>query len=101
MTLSTAQFMRRFLLHVLPAGFHRLRHYGLPANANRKNQIATARELLHQPARPSRRAQRSPHRKRCPATHLRVPALRGADDHHRDLRPRTAHPRAARLECEP
>ena len=42
--------MRRFLLHVLPSGFHRLRHYGLLANANRKNQIATARELLHQPA---------------------------------------------------
>ena len=50
MTLSTAEFMRRFLLHVLPSGFHRIRHYGLLANANRKNQIATARELLHQPA---------------------------------------------------
>ena len=40
--------MRRFLLHVLPAGFHRIRHYGLLANANRKTHIATARELLHQ-----------------------------------------------------
>jgi len=50
MTLSTEQFMRRFLLHVLPSGFHRIRHYGLLANANRKHQIATARELLHQPA---------------------------------------------------
>jgi len=49
MTLSTGEFMRRFLLHVLPSGFHRIRHYGLLANANRKNQIATARELLHQP----------------------------------------------------
>lgn len=41
--------MHRFLLHVLPSGFHRIRHYGLLANANRKTQIATARELLHQP----------------------------------------------------
>jgi hypothetical protein len=49
MTLSTDEFMRRFLLHVLPSGFHRIRHYGLLANANRKSHIATARELLHQP----------------------------------------------------
>ena len=50
MTLSTDEFMRRFLLHVLPSGFHRIRHYGLLANANRKTHIAMARELLHQPA---------------------------------------------------
>jgi hypothetical protein len=50
MTLMTQEFMRRFLLHVLPSGFHRIRHYGLLANANRKTHIATARELLHQPA---------------------------------------------------
>ena len=50
MTLATAEFMRRFLLHVLPSGFHRIRHYGLLANAKRKTHIATARELLHQPA---------------------------------------------------
>jgi hypothetical protein len=50
MTLATPEFMRRFLLHVLPSGFHRIRHYGLLANANRKNQIDTARQLLDQPA---------------------------------------------------
>jgi hypothetical protein len=50
MTLSTGEFMRRFLLHVLPSGFHRIRHYGLLANANRRTQIATARQLLDQPA---------------------------------------------------
>ena len=50
MTLRTQEFMRRFLLHVLPSGFHRIRHYGLLANANRKVNIASARELLHQPA---------------------------------------------------
>ncbi len=50
MTLMTDEFIRRFLLHVLPCGFHRIRHYGLLANANRKMHIATARQLLHQPA---------------------------------------------------
>jgi Putative transposase/Transposase zinc-binding domain len=50
MTLRSEEFMRRFLLHVLPSGFHRIRHYGFLANANRKTQIATARELLHHPA---------------------------------------------------
>ena len=50
MSLSTAEFMRRFLLHVLPGGFHRIRHYGLLANARRKSHLATARTLLHQPA---------------------------------------------------
>ena len=39
--------MRRFLLHVLPSGFHRIRHYGLIANAGRKGNLARARELLH------------------------------------------------------
>jgi hypothetical protein len=50
MSLSSGEFMRRFLLHVLPGGFHRIRHYGLLANARRKSNLATARELLHQPA---------------------------------------------------
>jgi hypothetical protein len=49
MTLATAEFMRRFLLHVLPSGFHRIRHYGLLANAGRKENLAIARELLQQP----------------------------------------------------
>jgi hypothetical protein len=46
MTLSTDEFIRRFLLHVLPSGFHRIRHYGLLTNATRQHNIATARELL-------------------------------------------------------
>ena len=46
MTLAPAEFMRRFLLHVLPAGFHRIRHYGLLANAGRRENLARARELL-------------------------------------------------------
>lgn len=36
--------MRRFLLHVLPGGFHRIRHYGLFSNGNRKANLARARE---------------------------------------------------------
>ncbi len=46
MTLGADEFMRRFLLHVLPGGFHRIRHYGLIANATRKANLARARELL-------------------------------------------------------
>ena len=40
MTLDANEFIRRFLIHVLPDGFHRIRHYGLFANANRANNIA-------------------------------------------------------------
>lgn len=47
MTLEPEEFMRRFLLHVLPGGFHRIRHYGLIANNARKENLARARELLH------------------------------------------------------
>ena len=46
MTLASHEFIRRFLLHVLPRGFHRIRHYGLLAGATRKASIARARELL-------------------------------------------------------
>ena len=46
MTLGADEFMRRFLLHVLPSGFHRIRHYGLIANAGRKDNLAKARALL-------------------------------------------------------
>src|SRR5437773_4243338 len=52
MTLATHEFIRRFLIHVLPKGFHRIRHYGLLANGNRAANIAHARELLAVPARP-------------------------------------------------
>ena len=49
MTLDPGEFMRRFLLHVLPRGFHRIRHYGLLASAGRGANIARARELLATP----------------------------------------------------
>jgi hypothetical protein len=47
MTLSPQEFMRRFLLHVPPIGFHRIRHCGLLANGNRRANLALVRELLH------------------------------------------------------
>jgi len=49
MTLAPAEFIRRFLLHVLPTGFHRIRHYGLFASASRKANIARIRDLLAVP----------------------------------------------------
>ncbi len=52
MTLATDEFIRRFLVHVLPKGFHRIRHYGLLANGNRADNIARARQLLAVPSRP-------------------------------------------------
>jgi hypothetical protein len=58
MTLATAEFIRRFLIHVLPQGFHRIRHYGLFASGTRADNVARARELLavakpeRQPAAP-------------------------------------------------
>jgi hypothetical protein len=47
MRLDADEFMRRFLLHVLPHGFHRIRHYGLFANAGRRENLARVRALLH------------------------------------------------------
>jgi hypothetical protein len=49
MTLAAHEFIRRFLIHVLPSGFHRIRHYGLLANGGRAENIARARELLRVP----------------------------------------------------
>ncbi len=46
MTLSAVEFVRRFLMHVLPAGFVRIRHYGLLANRHRREKLALCRELL-------------------------------------------------------
>ena len=47
MTLATDEFIRRFLAHVLPKGFHRIRHYGILASSARKANIALARQLLN------------------------------------------------------
>jgi hypothetical protein len=50
MTLAVDEFIRRFLIHVLPDGFHRISHYGLFANGGRAENIARARQLLNDQA---------------------------------------------------
>jgi predicted Zn-ribbon and HTH transcriptional regulator len=49
MTLATSEFIRRFLIHVLPTGFHRIRHYGLLASGKRAESLKHARALLNAP----------------------------------------------------
>ena len=82
MTLHADEFIRRFLLHVLPTGFHRIRHYGLLATGGRKLNI-----------RPSPRTPRGPDdgnssTRRVRSTHSKatVPLLRRAHGRHRRLR---------------
>jgi hypothetical protein len=58
MTLDAHEFIRRFLLHVLPNGFHRIRHYGLFANTARADNAAKARALLADAAQHQRKTQR-------------------------------------------
>ena len=89
MRLATDEFIRRFLIHVLPDGFHRIRHYGLLASAaQRKANIAKIRAWLgaDRPA-PAARGARQDH----PAHSARaMPLLWRPDAHHRDLPPRSA-----------
>src|SRR5450755_2747744 len=87
MTLKPDEFIRRFLMHVLPNGFHRIRHSGLLASGTKTETIARIRELIttvapvqtaHQPRpRPGNRPGDPP-----------VPVLRRSHEHHRDLQPR-------------
>jgi len=69
MTLAIDEFIRRFLLHVLPRGFHRIRHYGLLASGTRRDNLARAREFLAAPpppAEPNATLEPSDHRPPCP-----------------------------------
>jgi hypothetical protein len=68
MTLVADEFIRRFLLHVLPRGFHRIRHYGLLAGSARKASLARARELLKVAPEPANDNVDEPadHRPPCP-----------------------------------
>ena len=81
MTLAADEFIRRFLLHVLPRGFHRIRHYGLLAGSARKASLALARELLAVAPPPD--DDHHGRTGRCPSA---MPLLRRAHDRHRDLR---------------
>jgi hypothetical protein len=86
MTLATHEFIRRFLMHVLPKGFHRIRYYGFFANGNRAANIARARDLLAVAAlgQSDAKASGSPDEPRI----LAYPWLPRPDDHHRGLRKR-------------
>ena len=66
MTLDVAEFIRRFLLHVLPKGFHRIRHYGLLAGTAKAETVAKARELLAVPATEPEANEVTEHVQRCP-----------------------------------
>ena len=98
MTLSAEEFMRRFLLHVLPGGFHRIRHYGLLANGSRRLRprrgAAVARgtcrcQALH------RGHSRSERRAAVRCSHLRAAATAARPMLIvRLLAPRACHPRA-------
>ena len=59
MTLDADEFIRRFLLHVLPSGFQRLRHYGFLANRHKARTLRRCRELLGQPSEPPPRSPQS------------------------------------------
>ena len=73
MTLKASEFIRRFLIHVLPKGLHRIRHYGLLANASRVDNLEHARELLNVSTSHNRSDHRetehdsTPHQYLCPA----------------------------------
>jgi hypothetical protein len=87
MTLGTHEFIRRFLMHVLPKGFHRIRHYGLLANGNRVRLIARARELLAMAPRGGVRADRQAgHVGGAEVNTLSLPALRQPHGCYTDLR---------------
>ncbi len=69
MTLATHEFIRRFLIHVLPRGFHRIRHYGLLAKTSGADNIARARELLAAPKpqnEPNKPTDTDPNEPACP-----------------------------------
>lgn len=66
MTLKAQEFIRRFLIHVLPKRFHRIRHYGLLANGNRAANVQKARELLGAPAPQAAEQQTEPIEHSCP-----------------------------------
>ena len=93
MTLATGEFIRRFLIHVLPHGFHRIRHYGLLASGTRADNIARARELLavsNSQAEPSGAAV-DPGKPTCPCCGGRLVIIevfaRGATPRHQSTPP--------------
>jgi Putative transposase/Transposase zinc-binding domain len=95
MTLRTDEFIRRFLIHVLPKGFHRIRHYGLFAKSSCADNIARAHELLAiaKPEDEPTAAAADPSKPTCPCCGGRMLVIevfaRGATPRHRPTAPTT------------
>ena len=100
MTLTPHEFIRRFLIHVLPSGFHRIRHYGLLASGTRADNIARARQLIaalapvqtvHQPQPPDGAAATDQASHPCPCCGGRMNIIetfnRGSTPQYRTLSP--------------
>ena len=95
MTLASGEFIRRFLIHVLPKGFHRIRHYGLLAKGSCADNIARARQLLAvaKPQGEPTAAAVDPSKSTCPCCGGRMVVIevfaRGATPRHRPTAPIT------------
>ena len=85
MTLAIDEFIRRFLIHVLPTGFHRIRHYGLFANGGRAENLARARELLGVPLKAEHKRRGNRLRSKRARALASMPVLRRPHDHRRDV----------------
>ena len=95
MTLATGEFIRRFLIHVLPSGFHRIRHYGLFASSKRAENIARATSTARRPG--SAKQEPADAVSTEPTNALAsMPVLRRPHDRHRDLRARLLSAHASR-----
>jgi hypothetical protein len=98
MTLDAHEFIRRFLIHVLPKGFHRIRHYGLLASGVKADNLALARTLLHVAAPAAKDESAAATDQRCPCcgSIMRIVEVFKAGDLPRH-RP-TAMPSAIRID---
>jgi hypothetical protein len=97
MTLATDEFIRRFLIHVLPSGFHRIRHYGLLAKTSGADNIALVRELLAAPkpqSQPVEADATNPNEPACPCCGGRMIVIetfeRGCQPRHQPTGPMNA-----------
>jgi hypothetical protein len=104
MTLPAHEFIRRFLMHVLPKGFHRIRHYGFLANGNRAANLARARSLLtvpgHAQARdPEKPEQPNPPAYPCPKCGGPMVVIETFGPAQTPLRPQARDPPAAKAEA--
>jgi hypothetical protein len=91
-SLTVDEFIRRFLIHLLPKGFHRIRHYCLFASANRAKTIETAHKLLNLA---QRAAEQTSETRSDAAARAAMPLLRRPYVRHRDLRTRLPAPSSA------